>query len=308
MERLPPLKALRVFQIAAEVGSFKLAAEKLHVTQAAVSQQIRQLEEFFGEALFVRLNREVQLTPSGLRLLPFLQEGFASISKGAKELSADPNPDQLKITALPSFAARWLIPKLGEFQQQHPDISCFVSTSCELHDFSDDSQDVAIRFTTGGNTALDEQKIAPDYIVPLCHPMLKAKLDEQPGGLAQLPLLIDESEELEVINDQFKQMFGAGSRVILQLQDSNLLLDAALNGQGVAPVRYSLAYEYLARGQLVPVSAHYWDSPFSNYFVAAKGHFGRRKVQFFLQWLTVEAAAIEQHWQRFHQQEQLIRF
>ncbi|WP_067869204.1 LysR substrate-binding domain-containing protein [Neptuniibacter marinus] len=301
MTRLPPLKALRVFQFAAESGSFKLAAEKLNVTQAAISQQIKLLEDFFGEPLFLRLNREVRATPSAHRLLPYIQQAFALIEEGSKTLEQDSFSHQLKITSIPSFAAQWLIPKLGAFQTQHPDLSCFVSTSLDLHDFSDDSQDLAIRFGSGGFVGLEERMIANDYILPLCHPMLLEQLNRGERTIDEMPILLDSSQELETLNNAFKAMFGGTSKVALQVKDSSLLMNAALNGQGVAPIRYSLAFELIQRGQLVCPVNFYWHSVFSYYLVAPEAYFQRHKVKVFSQWIINEVSVIESTWQVYKQ-------
>lgn len=307
MERLPPLNALRVFQIAAEQESFKHASEKLHVTQAAISQQIKLLEKFFGEKLFVRLNREVKLTPAAERLLPYVQKAFLLLEEGSKSFEQDPFPHQLKITSVPSFAARWLIPRLGDFQALHPDLTSFVSTSCDLHDFSDDSQDIAIRFSSGGFPGLKEEVICKDYIMPLCHPMLLDKVtsmgSDLGSGLAselqELPLLIDESPELASVSQAFKELFGPKSSIALQVVDANLLMDAALNGQGIAPIRYSLAFELIQRGQLVCPLNVYWDSPYTYFLVAPEQHFSRPKVAAFTHWLKGQIAIIEEQWSDF---------
>lgn len=299
MERLPPLNALRVFQIAAEQESFKQASEKLHVTQAAISQQIKLLEKFFGEKLFVRLNREVKLTPAAERLLPYVQKAFLLLEEGSKSFQQDPLPHQLKITSVPSFAARWLIPRLGDFQALNPNLTSFVSTSCDLHDFSDDSQDIAIRFSSGGFPGLKEEVICQDYILPLCHPMLLDKVTSLGLELQELPLLIDESPELASVSQAFKELFGQKSSIALQVIDANLLMDAALNGQGIAPIRYSLAFELIQRGQLVCPLNVYWDSPYTYFLVAPDLHFGRPKVAAFAHWLKGQIAIIEEQWSDF---------
>ncbi|MGH1430964.1 MAG: LysR family transcriptional regulator [Neptuniibacter sp.] len=306
MDRLPPLKALRVFQVAAETGSFKLAAEKLFVTQAAVSQQIRLLEEFFSEQLFSRLNREVRLTPAGVRLLPHVQDAFGAIEQGCRVLAADPAPNQLKITSLPSFAARWLIPRLGSFQQAYPQYSCLVSTSCDLHDFSDDSQDLAIRFSSGGDAGLEERILTEDYILPVCHPLLLQEIESGQKKLSELPVLIDDSPELKEINSSFKQLCGGQNQVVLQLLDSSLQVDAALNGQGVAPVRFSLIYEYIQRGHLVCTLPYYWYSPYANYLVAPGSHFERPKVAAFSRWISEQAQTIDIHWEAFKKESGVV--
>lgn len=294
MERLPPLKALRVFQVAAELSSFKQAAENLHVTQAAVSQQIRLLEEYFGEALFIRLNREVKLTPAAMTLLPYMQKAFELIGEGARALSQDPNPDQLKITTIASFAARWLVPRLNGFQREHSELSCYVSTTDTVFNFSDSSQDIAIRFSPGGTSGLHEILLSTDYVLPLCHPSL---LDR--GREEQLPLLIDDSSDIKEVNASFIELFGGDKHVALKMRDSSILIDAALNGQGIAAVRYSLAMEQIKHGLLVPARSVYWDSPYSYFLVAPETFFKRPKVAEFIDWLMLEAKVIEEQWKKY---------
>ncbi|WP_027857719.1 LysR substrate-binding domain-containing protein [Marinobacterium jannaschii] len=303
--RLPPLKSLRVFQIAAEQGSFKLAAEKLNVTQAAVSQQIRQLEAFIEVELFRRLSREVRLTAEGEQLLPYVQRGFGAFLEGMQVLSRDPNPNRLTITTVPSFAGSWLVPKLGLFQQRHPEISCHLSLSHAIENFSDGVNDIGVRFGRGNYPGLEAKQFSRDFNVPLCHPLLLQQLGGEPGAIGRLPLLIDDSPELDRMLRQFHAIFDnkcCGPTTNLTISDSNMLVDAALSGQGLALVRFSLAYELIERGQLVCPLPVYWHSPYSYYLVAPKGHFSRPKVEQFEAWIMEETAGIERAWERFRQQ------
>ena len=300
--RLPPLKSLRVFQLAAEQGSFKLAAERLNVTQAAVSQQIRQLESFLQLELFKRLSREVRLTGEGERLLPYVQRGFGAFLEGMQALSRDPRPNQITITTIPSFAGSWLVPKLGLFQQRHPDISCHLSLSHQVDSFSDGAHDVGVRFGRGDYPGLTVKPLSRDFNVPLCHPLLLQQQADNPNAIAHMPLLIDDSPELDRMLEQYYALFEnqcCGPATNLTVSDSNMLVDAALSGQGLALVRFSLAYELIERGQLVCPLPVYWHSPYSYYLVAPEGHFLRPKVQQFEAWLMEETAEIERAWERF---------
>ncbi|HET8905261.1 MAG TPA: LysR family transcriptional regulator, partial [Saccharospirillum sp.] len=146
--RLPPLNTLRCFALAAQYLSFKLAAEDLFVTQAAVSHQIRTLEEHLGVKLFERLNREVRLTPEGHALLPYVQEAFNSLNTGVSRLRADPNPDRLKVSVIPSFASAWLAPRLGSFRQRQPEYRVVLNPTHHVDTF-DGETDVALRFGSG---------------------------------------------------------------------------------------------------------------------------------------------------------------
>lgn len=301
MERLPPLKALQVFQVAAQCLSFKLAAEQLHVTQAAVSQQIKLLESHLDVTLFERLNREVRLTAEAKLLLPHVERGFAAFSEGVRLLRQDPFPNQLTITTVPSFAGSWLVPRLGQFQQKHLDLSCRISLSHTLQNFSDGSVDVGIRFGTGNYPELDVTPLSPDYNLPLCHPSLVEQINQPGRSITELPLLIDESPELDRMIGQFINCCGEGGErsSSLLISDSNMLVDAALSGQGIALIRYSLAYKHIERGQLVCPLPIYWNSPYAYYLVTSPAHLKRDKVTKFSSWIKNEIEEIESSWAEF---------
>src|SRR3954465_5957053 len=129
---LPPLSALRAFEAAARLNSFTKAAEELHVTPAAISHQIHALEADLGVSLFHRLNRQVELTPSGRLLLPGLSEAFAGIQAAVQRLRAHNETGALTITASPSFVAKWLVLRLHRFQEKRPDVDGRISTRDEI--------------------------------------------------------------------------------------------------------------------------------------------------------------------------------
>ena len=135
MNSLPPLKSLHFFQVAAQQQSFKLAAEKLFVTQAAVSQQIRGLEAFLGCKLFERHAKKTELTEQGKQLLPFVERGFVQFNEGVQSIMGDPAPKVLRLSTLHSFTSLWLIPRLHEFQNMHPEIMVQLAPSNQLIDF-----------------------------------------------------------------------------------------------------------------------------------------------------------------------------
>ncbi|MBY4675790.1 LysR substrate-binding domain-containing protein [Marinobacterium arenosum] len=301
--RLPPLNALRVFRSAAELGSFKAAAEQLHVTQAAISQQIRTLEEHLGEPLFVRLNREIRLTCSGEQLLPYVQRGFEAFEAGVNSLQSDPEPNQLTVSTLPSFASRWLVPKLGRFNELAPELSVRVMPGNTLERFATPEVDLAIRFGQGNYSGLHSERLMDDYLVPLCSPHLLDGSQEVNEQLSALPLLIDDSEDLEPILRSFDGrlpgLSGQRSRRLL-VSDATLLTEAVLSGQGLALLRFSLVYGLIERGLLICPLAGYLPTPFSYYLVAPPSYMKRPKVQQFRRWLQAECRQVEKAWQAFH--------
>jgi LysR family glycine cleavage system transcriptional activator len=178
---LPPLNALRAFESAARCLSFKQAAEELHVTPAAVSQQIKALEHYLGLPLFRRANRVLQLTPAAQAGLPKVQEGFACLAEAMEQFRARAKSPMLTISVAPSLAAKWLVPRLHRFAAVHPDIDMRISASmalvdgrsrAALADFRRDGIDLAIRFGRGKYPGFQVDKLFSVAIVPMCSPRL----------------------------------------------------------------------------------------------------------------------------------------
>jgi len=305
MATLPPLRALQAFWHAAETQSFKTAAGRLHVTQAAISQQIKQLERHLGVALFLRRTREVVLTAEGRQLLPYVSQAFASLEQGVARLAHDPQPERLTLSVLPSFAARWLVPRLGRFQQLHPDLRIHLSPSLALASFEGSELDLAVRFGRGHYPGLGARPLLKEYLLPVCHPGLLR--DDRPikQQLAALPLLTDEAPDMVDVWPAFQRALGVAlplESTRLHLRDANMLVEALLSGQGLALLRYSLAYQLLERGQLVCPVPVYLKSRFDYYLVAPEAYFQRPKVRLFETWLQREVAEVDTSWQRFYAQ------
>jgi len=142
MKRLPPLKALHVFLVAAQHHIFKQAAEQLHVSQAAVSQQIRLLEEYFQEVLFERNAKQTRLSSKGRLLFPYIEQAFEQISQGVYSVTQQPNPNSLNITATHSFTSLFLGTRLSDFQSNNDELSVQFAPSNHLLNFNDDQIDL----------------------------------------------------------------------------------------------------------------------------------------------------------------------
>ena len=297
-----PLSALKFFRSAAQSLSFKIAAEQLFVTQAAVSQQIKKLEQSLNVSLFERLNREVVLTEEGKKLLPYVQKGFDAFEEGFASLGDDPNPDLLTITTLPSFASRWLMPKLVNFQEKNPGISIRISPSLQLESFSGSHLDLAIRYGRGNYPGCQSHLLHHDYLLPVCHPKLidaSLPISEQ---LQNIPLLTDEGVDVEQAWRPFMKKAGLPLTTKpskLHVGDSTMLIEPLLGRQGMSLLRFSLIYELLERGQLICPLPFYFQSGYSYYLVAPENHFKYNKIQNFHTWLVEEMSDIDKHWQAF---------
>jgi LysR family glycine cleavage system transcriptional activator len=297
-----PLTALKFFRSAAQTLSFKKTSEQLFVTQAAVSQQIKSLENSLNIKLFERLNREVILTEEGKKLLPYVQKGFEAFEEGFASLGDDPNPDLLTITTLPSFASRWLMPKLVNFQEKNPGISLRISPSLRLESFSENNLDLAIRYGKGVYPGYKSHLLHHDYLLPVCHPKMINKnlpLSEQ---LQNIPLLTDEGVDVEQAWRPFMEKAGLPLTTKpskLHVGDSTMLIEPLLGRQGMSLLRFSLIYELLERGQLICPLPFYFQSGYSYYLVAPENHFKFMKIKNFHDWIKEEMSDIDTHWKEF---------
>ena len=185
LKPLPPLSAIRAFEAAARLGSFTRAAEELHMTQAAVSYQIKQLEQRLGLTLFQRQPRQVVLTPSGQRLAPAVLEAFKQLHTVFAQ-TLEREESELAITSLPTIAATWLVPRLGFFQLAHPKLAVRLDTAVPLVDLSQGEFDVGIRIGAGDWPDLQADFLMPSLFAPLCSPALRGRL-RTPADLAALP-------------------------------------------------------------------------------------------------------------------------
>ncbi len=172
MRKLPPLNSLRAFEAAGRLLSFTRAADELNVTPAAVSQQIKQLEEFFGESLFRRITRGLLLTDSGKRLLPGTKDGLDKLSDAVRETRLLSESNILTVSMSPSFGSKWLVPRLESFRQAHPKFDVRVDATDRLVDFEYESVDVAVRYGSGVYPGLYSEPLLENYLLPVCSPKL----------------------------------------------------------------------------------------------------------------------------------------
>ena len=192
---LPPLSSLRSFEAVARQLSFSKAAAELHVTPGAVSQQIRTLEARLGTKLFERTKRSVALTEAATRLLPDVQAGLEMLSRAIGGRSACSGERSLTISAAPSFASKWLLPRLASFYEAYPDIELRVLATVALADFKGDGVDLAIRLGRGSYPGLEAEPLFAEALTPLCSPALLKRKGalKQPDDLRKYRLIHDTS-------------------------------------------------------------------------------------------------------------------
>jgi LysR family transcriptional regulator, glycine cleavage system transcriptional activator len=295
-DRLPPLNALRAFDAVARHMSFKEAAEELFVTPAALSYQIRQLEEHLNLKLFNRLNRAIELTDHGRLIAPGLRSGFRQMAETMNQLSRRRSGNILVISAGPAFTAKWLAPRLYRYIASHPEIDTRISASLKLVDFETDDVDVAIRFGNGNYEGCDSVKLADEFVTPLCSPSLlegPAPL-RSPKDLANHTLIHDVTHvgifELAGWRDWLKaaDVKGIDTERGLRFNVADHAQDAAVAGAGVVLGRTVLAQGDIDSGRLVIPFDLKLKANFSFYVVTHKSRSNSPMIRGFLDWLQEE--------------------
>jgi LysR family glycine cleavage system transcriptional activator len=299
---MPPLNTLRTFEAAARNLSFTKAAEELHVTQAAVSHQIKALEERLGIQLFKRLNRALVLTDPGQAFYPAIRDALEQIRMATQKLYELESTGTLKVTLLASFAAKWLVPRLGRFRRDYPDIDVLLSTSHLLVDFQRDDIDVGIRYGAGEWPGVEAEKLFTEDLFPVCSPSL---LDgpvplRDPADLVEHNLIQDAGMDWNtwliaagVIDEEMH--YGTS------FLDSSLAMQAAIAGQGVALGRMALVADDLAAGRLVRPFQISLPSNFAYYVVFASHTGDSPKIRAFRDWIAEEAADYEKDLEIYRQ-------
>ncbi len=291
--RLPPLNSLRAFEAAARHLSFTLAAAELNVTQAAVSHQIKLLEERLGMPLFRRLNRALLLTDAGQTLYPAMSNALDVMATAIDRLHRHDKSGELTITTMDSFAATWLVPRLAKFQKMHHDIDIRITTSDMTVDFSRENVDLAIRYGNGDWPGVFVEPLMAEEMFPVCAPSLLQSGPplKTPADLKHHMLLHDDMRV-----DWRMWLMAAGEPEIdttrgLSYQHSNLVVQAAEQGDGVALARSVLVSNSLATGKLVKPFDLALPVTYAYYVVCPHGNENRPKIREFRNWLAAMANA-----------------
>ena len=298
--RLPPLNALRAFEAAARHLNFSRAADELSVTPGAVSQQIQNLEDYVGAALFKRTPRGLLLTDSAQMALPALREAFDRLAEAAALLTAAVDGRRLTLTAAPSFAAKWLVPRLGNFEAAYPQVDVWLSADMDLVDFGTGDIDLAIRYGAGPYPGLEAIRLMSETVVPVISPELAAANPiNAPADLARHILLHDGSPDADDSCPDWSMWLAArgvkgfdanrGPR----FNQSSLVIEAAVGGRGVALAKRTLAQDDLDAGRLIVPMPIATSVDFAYFLVHPKAKGRLPQVKAFVSWLTAEAASHE---------------
>lgn len=294
---LLPLNALRAFDAAARHMSFKLAADDLSVTPAAISQQIRSLEDFLGVDLFRRTNRSLVLTDAAQLSLQPLKEGFEKIEEAVDIITDSKNSNVLKVSVSPSFASKWLVPRLASYYARHPDAIVKISATMEVTDFKADDMDIAIRYGLGNYEGLCSEELLRETLFPVCAPGLFDGEAATPCAVLKHTLIHDDTAmEDESAPNWTMWLKAAGVETpdgmpALHFNTHALAIEAAVAGRGIALARSAIAEEDLKAGRLIKPFGEGVPINFAHYIVYPKEKLKNERVQAFIDWLKEETAA-----------------
>jgi LysR family glycine cleavage system transcriptional activator len=290
--RLPPLTALRAFDAAARHMSFAQAASELSVTPAALSFQIKSLEQHLGAPLFRRLNRAVELTEAGSALSHGAAEGFQTLATAWRAAQRTQDTQTLTVTAGPAFTAKWLAPRLYDFAQAHPDIELRFAASLARMDLMRDNVDVAIRFSSTPTPDLYSLPLADEWVMPVMTPAVAAQYPTV-ESLHNAPIIFDDSINFISPPIGWSQWFDAMGAPFtptngLRFSQADHAMDAALAGVGIVLGRRALVVKDLAEGRLVAPfpTALATNARFS--FLCIKGMENRPQIAMFCNWMLEE--------------------
>jgi LysR family glycine cleavage system transcriptional activator len=295
--RLPPLNALRAFEAAARHCSFAKAADELRVTAAAVSHQIKALEQLLGIKLFKRLPRSLVLTDAGRSYLPGLSDGFEQLARASQGIAGRRLRGALTVSVLPSFGAGWLVPRLGEFRRLHPDLDLLIRSEIRLVDFRTEDVDVAIRYSRHEPRGLRAERLMGEDLFPVCSPSLLngprplRRMDDlrhhtlihDGSGIEANPWQSWRPWLKEAAVDDIDPRRGPA------FTDSTLIYQAAIGGEGIAIGRSALAGDHLASGRLIRPFAIERRSELAYWIVAPAATADAPHVGAFRQWAIARA-------------------
>lgn len=289
--RLPPLNSLRLFEAAARLLSFKAAANELLLTPSAVSHGIQSLEDWLGTTLFERTSRGLVLTPTGQAYFPVVRDALAALASASERASARRGNRRLAISTAPTFAARWLLPRLPRFRERHPDIDVMIDTAQERIDLSGTAADLAIRMGRGDWDGLTADRLFPEELVPVCAPALAARL-RKAGTIDDVMLI-----HVTTVSEDWAYWAQAAGRAIpaaargLRFDTIQMAFDAACQGLGVAIGRRPLVNPDIEAGRLEEIWPPAVTSTVGYWLVCAPARADESAIAAFRQCMAEEAAA-----------------
>lgn len=302
MKAIPPLASLKAFEAVVRNRGFSRAAEELGMTQSAVSQHVKLLEEKLHCQLLVRQVRGSVTTMQGQKLFDAVTEGLNRISDVCEQIRQETvgGERSLLVSTLPGFAVKWLFPRLMCFDQAHPDLEISIITQSQRAYSAGGRADVAIRYGLGHYPDLYAERVFDDHLFPVVSPRVlqQGRPLKQPIDLSAYTILQDEIPAIQGVKPGWHtwlRAVGLKETVIKRsrrFSQSNMVIQAAIAGMGVALGRDVLAIDDLLSGQLVRPFSPLVPSGYGYYLVCSHKSLQNPKVQYFRDWLLAEAAQL----------------
>ncbi|MCL6745401.1 transcriptional regulator GcvA [Kosakonia sp. R1.Fl] len=293
MRDLPPTATLRAFEVATRHTTFTAAAAELCITQSAVSHQLKNLEEIWGLPLFQR-GKTLSLTPAGAALAPLVREFFSKLETTLADLREQKGRVRLRVNTTYSFALKWLLPRLPGLARLHPEILVTLESTDQAINFASTDADVAIRFGHGNYPALHTEFMFREQLFPVASPALLQRFGtpDEPAELLRYPLLTRDGADLVPKWDAWFKQVGVNTDVLhenVRFADTNMTIEAALLGQGIALARSGHVEKEIADGSLVRLFDVPFPSPAAYYFVCPQGIETQPHIVTFRNWLLAES-------------------
>ena len=292
--RLPPLNALRAFEATARHLSITGASEELGVTPGAVSQSVKSLEDYLGRTLLSRTPRGLVLSDAAAQALPLLSEGFDRLAEGAQRLAGPERGGRLTVSVAPSFAQKWLAPRLADFATVHADLDVQIHASMGLANFEAEGVDLAIRYGAGKWSGAESKLLLREEVTPVCAPAVAEEL-KAPDDLARFTLIHDDSNlNDESCPDWPMWLKAAGAKNVdaargPRFNQSSLAIEAAASGRGVTLAKRALAQADLDAGRLAAPFSQSTPIEFAYWLVHPPGRARSRPARAFITWVLAEA-------------------
>lgn len=292
--KLPPLNALRAFEAAARHLSFTRAADELFVTQAAISHQVKALEDHLGIKLFKRLNRALMLSDEGQRYYPAVRDGLDQLANATEQLLKSDRDGLLTVSTTPSFASLWLVPRIQNFTRKYPEIDVRIAAEDRVVDFDRDDVDCAIRYGKGGWSNLFQTKLMDEKHFPVCSPHYLARYPglTEPRALKNHTLLHDYAiiSKEETWEHWLKKANATEVNASRgpKFSHTHMVIQACIAGEGIAIGRTTMIQAELDSGRLVPLFDVVVENDTTAFFVCKPKTEEKYKISVFRDWLLSE--------------------
>ena len=283
----PSLNSLRAFATVAETGSYSRAGISLNVSHAAVSQQVKALEARLGVTLVIREGRGIKLTDEGAALARHVARGLACIREGVETLKSADSARPVQVTMSPAFAVSWLMPRIMDFQQQHPGVTLMLNPTAAVIELAPGGTDLAIRFGDGNWPGMEATPfLLPDMVVVGARELIGRRKITDPAKLVEMPWL-QELGTKEVAEWMERQCVTPKRPLMITHMPGNLIMDAVRRGDGLTYTARCFVDKEIRSGRLMVLSS---ENNTGGYYIVTRPGVLRPPVRAFVNWLKQHAA------------------